>query len=394
MPNGQSALATPTMERAPAAGRAAGAVPGREGPARQGNVQPMLEVIDAVHAYGDVVALDNVTVTAAPGEFLTILGESGSGKTTLLRLISGLEKPYKIGALRLNGVDVSEVPAFSRNCTTVFQNYALFPHMTVGANVEYGLRVRGVPPAERRQRAQDALKLVRLADKYDRRIHQLSGGERQRVALARALVPRPAILLLDEPLGALDEKLRVDMQVELMEIHKSLGMTFVYITHSQEEALTMSDRIILMRKGRIAQAGTPHEIFDRPVSRFVAGFMGVENLMEATLVGLDGDDALVEVDGQRMAGAWSGHTRPAVGDKVVVGMRAERLHIADRPPQDPGLNVLPGRLDSAIYKGKYLDRTVLTEVGPIKVRLWDSSSSTAEQGFVWWKKADCMVMSA
>jgi len=159
MPNGQSALATPTMERAPAAGRAAGAVPGREGPARQGNVQPMLEVIDAVHAYGDVVALDNVTVTAAPGEFLTILGESGSGKTTLLRLISGLEKPYKIGALRLNGVDVSEVPAFSRNCTTVFQNYALFPHMTVGANVEYGLRVRGVPPAERRQRAQDALKL-------------------------------------------------------------------------------------------------------------------------------------------------------------------------------------------------------------------------------------------
>ncbi len=394
MPNGQSALATPTMERAPAAGQAAGAVPDREGPARQGNVQPMLEVIDAVHAYGDVVALDNVTVTAAPGEFLTILGESGSGKTTLLRLISGLEKPYKIGALRLNGVDVSEVPAFSRNCTTVFQNYALFPHMTVGANVEYGLRVRGVPPDERRQRAQDALKLVRLADKYDRRIHQLSGGERQRVALARALVPRPAILLLDEPLGALDEKLRVDMQVELMEIHKSLGMTFVYITHSQEEALTMSDRIILMRKGRIEQAGTPHEIFDRPVSRFVAGFMGVENLMEATLVGLDGDDALVEVDGQRMAGAWSGRTRPAVGDKVVVGMRAERLHIADRPPQGPGLNVLPGRLDSAIYKGKYLDRTVLTEVGPIKVRLWDSSSSTAEQGFVWWKKADCMVMSA
>ncbi|WP_191060608.1 ABC transporter ATP-binding protein, partial [Geminicoccus harenae] len=219
-------------------------------------------------------------------------------------------------------------------------------------------------------------------------------GERQRVALARALVPRPAILLLDEPLGALDEKLRVDMQVELMEIHKSLGMTFVYITHSQEEALTMSDRIILMRKGRIAQAGTPHEIFDRPVSRFVAGFMGVENLMEATLTGLDGDDALVEVDGQRMVGTWSGRTRPAVGDKVVVGMRAERLHIADRPPQDPGLNVLPGRLDSAIYKGKYLDRTVLTEVGPIKVRLWDSSSSTAEQGFVWWKKADCMVMSA
>ena len=149
-----------------------------------------------------------------------------------------------------------------------------------------------------------------------------------------------------------------------------------------------------MTPGRIEQAGTPHEIFDRPVSRFVAGFMGVENLMEARLTGLDGADALVEVDGHRMTGTWSGRTRPAVGDKVVVGMRAERLHIADRPPQGQGLNVLPGRLDSAIYKGKYLDQTVLTDVGPVKVRLWDSSSSTAEQGFVWWKKVDCMVMNA
>jgi spermidine/putrescine transport system ATP-binding protein len=362
--------------------------------ARLAAAQPMLEVVDAVHAYGDVVALDNVTVTAAPGEFLTILGESGSGKTTLLRLISGLEKPYKIGALRLNGVDVSDVPAFQRNCTTVFQNYALFPHMSVGANVEYGLKVRGVAPAERERRAREALALVRLADKYDRKIHQLSGGERQRVAIARALVPRPAILLLDEPLGALDEKLRVDMQVELMEIHKTLGMTFVYITHSQEEALTMSDRIILMRKGRIEQAGKPHAIFDRPVSRFVAGFMGVENLMDAQLVALDGDEATVRVGGMQLLGHWSGRTRPQVGDSVVVGVRAERLHIADQAPQDPDLNVLPGRLDSAIYKGKYLDRTVLTGIGPIKVRLWDSSSSSAEEGFVWWKKGDCMVMSA
>ncbi|WP_027134140.1 ABC transporter ATP-binding protein [Geminicoccus roseus] len=354
----------------------------------------MLEVIDAVHAYGDVVALDNVTVTAAPGEFLTILGESGSGKTTLLRLISGLEKPYKIGALRLNGVDVREVPAFSRNCTTVFQNYALFPHMTVGANVEYGLKVRGVAMPERQERAREALNLVRLADKYDRKIHQLSGGERQRVALARALVPRPAILLLDEPLGALDEKLRVDMQVELMEIHKTLGMTFVYITHSQEEALTMSDRIILMRKGRIEQAGPPPAIFDRPVSRFVAEFMGVENLLRAELVALDGDRATVQVGGARLDGRWSGKSRPPLGSEVAVGMRAERLHIADQAPDNDALNVLPGRLDSAIYKGKYLDRTVLTEIGPIKVRLWDSSSTTRDRGFVWWKKDDCMVMSA
>jgi ABC-type Fe3+/spermidine/putrescine transport system ATPase subunit len=347
-----------------------------------------------VHVYDDVIALDNISVTAAPGEFLTILGESGSGKTTLLRLISGLEKPYKIGALNLNGVDVSGVPAFLRNCTTVFQNYALFPHMSVGENVEYGLKVRGVPLAERRERSKDALKLVRLADKYDRRIHQLSGGERQRVALARALVPRPAILLLDEPLGALDEKLRVDMQVELLEIHRRLGMTFIYITHSQEEALTMSDRIILMRKGRIEQSGPPTAIFDRPASRFVASFMGVENQVDGELVGIDGDEAVVRVGGATVTGHWSGKAPPERGGKVAVGVRAERLHIADRRPDGAGgLNVLPGRLGSSIYKGKYLDRTVATEIGPLKVRLWESSS-TDEQGFVWWKKEDCMVMNA
>ena len=387
MTHGQTALATPAAERA----RTAAVTAGERRPTAE---RPMLEVIDAVHAYGDVVALDNVTVTAAPGEFLTILGESGSGKTTLLRLISGLEKPYKVGALRLNGVDVSDVPAFSRNCTTVFQNYALFPHMTVGQNVEYGLKVRGVPPAERAQRAREALTLVRLADKYDRRIHQLSGGERQRVALARALVPRPAILLLDEPLGALDEKLRVDMQVELMEIHKTLGMTFVYITHSQEEALTMSDRIILMRRGRVEQAGPPTEIFDRPVSRFVAGFMGVENLFEGELVALTGTDARVRVGDYELDGHWSGRDVPAPGARVVVGMRAERLHIADHPPEATNVNVMPGRPDSAIYKGKYLDRTVLTGIGPLKVRLWDSTAAVRDQGFVWWKTADCMVMAA
>jgi ABC-type Fe3+/spermidine/putrescine transport system ATPase subunit len=180
--------------------------------------------------------------------------------------------------------------------------------------------------------------------------------------------------------------------VELMDIHKRLGMTFVYITHSQEEALTMSDRIILMRKGRIEQSGPPTAIFDRPVSRFVAGFMGVENLMDGKLVALDGDRATVSVDGIELEGRWSGKQQPAAGSTVAVGMRAERLHIADRRPAGD-VNVLSGRMDSAIYKGKYLDRTVLTEIGPIKVRLWDSSSPAAEQGIVWWKKDDCMVMS-
>ncbi len=355
---------------------------------------PILEVVNAVHAYGNIIALDHVTFSAAPGEFLTILGESGSGKTTLLRLISGLEKPYKIDALRLSGVDVSDVPAFDRNCTTVFQSYALFPHMTVGANVEYGLKVRNVSAAERQTRAREALQLVRLADKYDRKIHQLSGGERQRVALARALVPRPALLLLDEPLGALDEKLRIDMQVELMEIHKRLGMTFVYITHSQEEALTMSDRVLLMRQGKIEQAGPPAEIFDRPVSRFVADFMGVENLLDGELVSMDGEQALVRIDGANLLAQWSGKNRPSARDRVVLAVRAERLHVGNQAPRDTGFNVLPGRLHGAIYKGKYLDRTVITEVGQLKVRLWVSSLSMEGEGFVWWKQTDCVAMSA
>src|SRR4051794_22052775 len=238
--------------------------------AKGSRAQPMLEVTAVTHRYGSVIALDRVTVGAAAGEFLTILGESGSGKTTLLRIISGLERPSEVEALRIAGQDVRHLTASARNCTTVFQHYALFPHMSVGENVAYGLRVRGVPLHEREERTAEALKLVRLGDKADRRVHQLSGGERQRVALARALVTRPAILLLDEPLGALDEKLRLDMQLELLELHKKLGVTFVYITHSQEEALTMSDRVILMRHGRIEQEGPPRVLFDHPVSRFVA----------------------------------------------------------------------------------------------------------------------------
>jgi len=207
-----------------------------------------LVVERATHRFGDVTAVDDVSITAKHGEFLTLLGESGSGKTTLLRIIAGLERPTIIGRLQIGGEDVIEVPASMRNCTTVFQHYALFPHMSVGQNIEYGLRVRSVSKAERRQRAEAALKLVRLEGLAGRRVHQLSGGQRQRVALARSLVTEPAILLLDEPLGALDEKLRVDMQVELKDLHERLGITFIYVTHSQEEALTMSDRIILMRE--------------------------------------------------------------------------------------------------------------------------------------------------
>jgi ABC-type Fe3+/spermidine/putrescine transport system ATPase subunit len=353
---------------------------------------PILEVVGVTHRFDEVVALDEVSIVARQGEFLTILGQSGSGKTTLLRIISGLEKPTRASALRIAGRDVLTVPAADRNCTTVFQHYALFPHMSVGENVEYGLKVRGLPKDQRRNRAIEALELVRLGDKYGRRVHQLSGGERQRVALARALVTRPAILLLDEPLGALDEKLRLDMQVELLELHEQLGMTFVYITHSQEEALTMSDRVVLMRRGRIVQEGPPRELFERPINRFVADFMGVENILEGTLRALDGEHATVQVRGRAIRGLWCGRQQISPGSPVVVGVRAERIFLGSPKAELGRANQLPGRPESTIYKGKYLDQSVETEVGTIKARIWDSHVDVSRISGLWWAEADCMIM--
>jgi putative spermidine/putrescine transport system ATP-binding protein len=229
--------------------------------------------------YGDVAAVDGVDLEISRGEFFTMLGPSGSGKTTTLRLIAGFERP-DAGTIELSGRDVSALPPFDRPVNTVFQDYALFPHMTVQENVEYGLRVKGVPRAERRQRAQEALALVRLEGFGGRKPGQLSGGQRQRVALARSIVNRPQALLLDEPLGALDLKLRQELQIELKQIQQELGMTFIYVTHDQEEALTMSDRIAVFNQGRIEQIGAPAEAYEHPATAFVAGFIGTSNVIE------------------------------------------------------------------------------------------------------------------
>ncbi len=225
-------------------------------------------------AHGTVAALDGVSLDVRAGELLTILGPSGSGKTSLLRVLAGLETPQTADALTIDGADMRAVPAHLRPTATVFQHYALFPHLTAGANVEYGLRVRGVPRAARRAQAERALALLRLADKYDRRIDQLSGGERQRVAFARALVTRPLLLLLDEPMGALDERLRATLEADIRALQQSQGMTIVQVTHSRDEALSMSDRIVVMHAGRVVQTGAPEDIFERPSTRFVAAFMG------------------------------------------------------------------------------------------------------------------------
>jgi putative spermidine/putrescine transport system ATP-binding protein len=228
--------------------------------------------------FGEVTAVDGIDLDVAEGEFFSMLGPSGSGKTTMLRMIAGFELPTS-GTIELHGRDVTRLPPFDRDVNTVFQDYALFPHMSVAKNVEYGLRVRKVPKSERTRRVEDALATVRLGGFGDRRPSQLSGGQRQRVALARALVNRPAVLLLDEPLGALDLKLREEMQVELKAIQQQVGITFVFVTHDQQEALTMSDRIAVFDQGRIEQVGTPGEIYENPATPFVARFVGTTNLL-------------------------------------------------------------------------------------------------------------------
>jgi len=240
---------------------------------------PDISVRGLTKRYGDVVAVDGVDLDIAAGEFFTMLGPSGSGKTTTLRMIAGFEIPDE-GTIELAGADVSRLPPYDRPVNTVFQDYALFPHMTVQENVEYGLMVRKVKKGERRGRAAEALAMVRLAGFGDRKPAQLSGGQRQRVALARAIVNRPRVLLLDEPLGALDLKLRQEMQIELKSIQREVGITFVYVTHDQEEALTMSDRLAVFSQGRIEQIGPPAEVYEHPQSEFIAGFVGVSNVIE------------------------------------------------------------------------------------------------------------------
>jgi putative spermidine/putrescine transport system ATP-binding protein len=289
-------------------------------------------------AFGDVVAVDGIDLEVGDGEFFAMLGPSGSGKTTVLRMIAGFEQPTA-GTVRLGGVDATGVPPAKRDVNTVFQDYALFPHMTVAQNVEYGLKVRGVERAERRRRVGEALDLVGLADAGPRRPAQLSGGQRQRIALARALVVRPRVLLLDEPLGALDLKLRERMQVELKAIQREVGITFVFVTHDQDEALTLCDRLAVFHDGRIEQIGAAADVYERPETRFVAGFVGTSNLLDgdahATLTG--GAGGVFALRPEKVAvhladgRAPDGHiTAPAVITEVVYAGSTTRVVAAPR----------------------------------------------------------------
>jgi ABC-type Fe3+/spermidine/putrescine transport system ATPase subunit len=355
------------------------------------SVDPILVVRDATRRFGNVVALDRVSLTVPRGDFVTLLGPSGSGKTTLLRIVAGLETPSQISELRISGQDVRGIPANHRNVATVFQHYGLFPHMSVGENIEYGLLVRKRPADERRRRAMEALEMVRLPDKYDRRVHQLSGGERQRIALARALVTEPDILLLDEPLGALDERLRRDMQIELLRLQKSLGTTFILVTHSQEEALTMSGRIVLLDHGRIVQDGAPQDLFDRPQSRFVADFMGIENVLEGRVTDCRSGATIVAIDGTEIVGHPIPGFAPAAGEKVFLAIRAERLRISARAaPSDENLNAVRCDPRLRVYKGNHYDTELETPIGTLVCRQVDAGQ-VPETGYAIWDPRHCVI---
>ncbi|MDT1060896.1 ABC transporter ATP-binding protein [Paracoccus sp. CPCC 101403] len=315
--------------------------------------EAVAEFADTTKRYGAVLAADRLNLRIRRGEFLSFLGPSGCGKTTALRMLAGFETPTE-GEVLIDGQSVGATPAYRRPVNMVFQNYALFPHMTVAQNVAYGLnqlRPR-LPRAEIESRVARALDTVRLGDFGPRRIWQMSGGQQQRVALARAIVNQPKILLLDEPMAALDAKLRGEMQIELLNLQRKLGITFVLVTHDQQEALSMSDRICLMGKGRIAQIGTPRDLYDRPANRYVADFVGRANILSARVETVSGGIATVALaSGERVATAA---INPAsAGDRVEVAIRPETLRIANAPDgQTPSI---PAQVTNMIFLGEHIE---------------------------------------
>jgi spermidine/putrescine transport system ATP-binding protein len=306
-------------------------------------------LVDLVKRFADVTAVAGINLDMPSGEFFSLLGPSGCGKTTTLRMIAGFERPDE-GQILLDGVDMAQTPPHKRNVNTVFQNYALFPHLTVAENVGFGLRYKDVSKQEARKRVSDALALVRLEGMERRRPSQLSGGQQQRVALARALILNPAVLLLDEPLGALDAKLRKALQIELKALQEEIGITFIYVTHDQEEALTMSDRLAVMSNGRVEQVGSPSEVYEEPSTTYVADFLGVSNLMSAHAVGTGSLSSARLRLGEFELAASQGDL-DAVGDVKVV-IRPERVRLEESGTT--GANRVPGMVERVVYVGSIM----------------------------------------
>jgi spermidine/putrescine transport system ATP-binding protein len=325
---------------------------GAEHPAR-----PSVELEGVTKRFGVLTAVIDLSLEIAAGEFFTLLGPSGCGKTTTLRMVAGFEQPTK-GRILIAGTDVDGVPPFKRPTNTVFQSYALFPHLSVEDNVAFGLRRKGVAKREARERVREELARVGLSAEANRKPRQLSGGQQQRVALARALINRPAVLLLDEPLGALDLKLRKGLQVELKRIQRDVGITFVYVTHDQEEALTMSDRIAVMNRGRVEQLASPEDVYERPATEFVAGFIGVSNLLPGEVESVSGDDVYLRLDSGPTVRTRGGGVRR--GERCHAVVRPEKLQVARvEDPADPGQPSVEGVVESAVYLGTATQMIVL-----------------------------------
>ena len=305
-----------------------------------------IDIIELVKKFGDVAAVDGIDLHMPSGEFFSMLGPSGCGKTTTLRMIAGFEQPTE-GRILLDGDDMQFTPPHKRNVNTVFQSYALFPHLNVSDNVGFGLRRQKTPKNELRTRVAEALELVQLTGFEKRKPAQMSGGQQQRVALARALVLKPAVLLLDEPLGALDAKLRKQLQVELKALQQQVGITFVYVTHDQEEALTMSDRIAVMSNGKVEQVGPPQEVYEEPHTTFVADFLGVSNLMDAEAQGRDGEGHSRIKVGEFELGAAQGDIDARGATRITI--RPERLRLEDQSTDGP--NRIPGMVERPVYLG-------------------------------------------
>jgi spermidine/putrescine transport system ATP-binding protein len=341
-----------------------------------------VRLVQVSKAFGEVLAVDHIDLEVVDGEFFSLLGPSGCGKTTTLRMIGGFEQPTS-GLIELQGQDVTWLPPYQRNVNTVFQNYALFPHLTIYENVAFGLRRKKVSAAEIKTRVGEMLELVELPGFERRKPNQISGGQAQRVALARALINRPGVLLLDEPLGALDLKLRKQMQVELKRIQQEVGITFIYVTHDQEEAMTMSDRIAVMNRGHYEQLGDPQSLYERPATRFVAGFLGVSNLLAGRVTGADGDYRVVSL-------ADAGEVRiPAEltngSQEVEIGVRPEKIRLFELSDAvTPGLNQVKGTIIDTSYMGVSTQYQVRLVTGQT-ITVYEQNVERTARGSLWVK---------
>ncbi|MCK1315402.1 ABC transporter ATP-binding protein [Bradyrhizobium sp. 23] len=345
--------------------------------------------------YGPVTAVAGVSLEIRSGEFLTLLGPSGSGKTTTLMMIAGFETPSS-GDIAIDGASVVAKPPYRRNIGMVFQNYALFPHLTVEENIGFPLKQRGVPKAERTRLVGEVLELMQLPGYGGRYPRQLSGGQQQRIAVARAIVFKPRLLLLDEPLGALDKQLREDLQIEMRRLHAELGITFVLVTHDQDEALTMSDRIAVMNHGGVAQIGQPEDLYDRPCDRFVAGFIGQSNFLPAVVCGVEGDTVVTKCQGVLVRAVTS--QRFAIGTEVTVTTRPERLRFSDQHAEAARpLNRMNVTVAEAVFAGERC-RYLLKSDGGASMVLKEASSATVrlravgERAEIAWPVADTILV--